>query len=477
MVLDRLKYWSVKNRNLLGVSLLALAVRLYWNLKVHPPLDYISSDMAGYLERANLLLESGPWKPYEFMTFFPYGTHFFIFLIKWFFGGNSREAIAIAFALLGALSVAYTYATAERISASKWVRRGVGLILISYYPWVSLGGYMLSETPFALGVSATAFYGLRLADEGRPRDAWLLGLALGLGATVRPQILISAAFFFLCFLLRRRVFHGFTPGLFARVAIPLALILAFSSARLYWHTGAARQGGQLGLVSTNGPLNFAFGRCHSGGIESVSPEGRSFFAPPSLGALRAYGAKHPSSPIQLDPAMGERLTVQGRMWDAKPLYDLSRACIEKTGYLRQVKYAVTHVILLWGYNIIWPDQTQKSRFRTPMMIWCNAHSIFLMPPAAAAMLLAFRRRRARSMLLALHVWGLVVMAMVYFGDTRYRAPYDGLIIILALQSYASAFRWLAARFQSWRERSRSEKTPSPPSLGSLAHPLTAGVIR
>jgi hypothetical protein len=453
MILERLTYWVARHRSLLGVSLLALAVRLYWNLKVHPPFDYTHSEMGAYLGRANLLLDNARWTPDPHLTLFPYGTHFFLFLVQWIFGRSNREAIAVAFALLGALAVAYTYATAARLSTHPWARRCIGLLLISYYPWISLGGYLLSETPFALGVSATAFYALRLADKGRPRDAWLLGLALGLGMTFGPQLLVSAAFLLLCFVLRRRVFHAVTPGVWARVAAPLALILAFSSARLYWHTGATSQGGQLGLVSTNGPIHFAFGRCHSTAITAFAPDGQGFFGPPSLGALRNYEAKHPSSPIKLDPALGEMLTFRGHMWDAKPIDELARECVKKTGYLRQVKYAVTHVILLWGYNLMWPDQEQKPKFRRPMMIWSDAHAIFLLPPAAAAMLLAFRRRRARSMLVALHVWGLVGMAMLYFGDTRYRAPYDGLIIILAVESYASAFRWLAFHLDSLRERS------------------------
>lgn len=457
MILKRLKYWSAKHRSLLGVSLLALAVRLYWNLKVHPPLDYIHSDMGAYLGRANLLLDNARWPPDPELTLFPYGTHFFVFLVQWLFGRGNREAIAVAFALVGALAVAYTYATAARLSTHRWARRCIGLILISYYPWISLGGYILSEAPFALGVSATAFYGLRLADKGRPGDAWRLGLALGLGMTFRPQLLVSAAFFLLFFLFRRRVFHGFTPGLWARVAVPLALILAFSSVRLYWHTGATSQGGQLGLVSTDGPIHFAFGRCHSTAITAFAPDGQGSLGPPSLGALRNHEARHPSSLIKLDPALGETLVFQGHMWDARPIDALARECVTKTGYLRQVKYAVTHVILLWGYNLLWPDQEQKPKFRRPMMIWSDAHAIFLLPPAAAAMLLAFRRQRARSMLVALHVWGLVAMAMLYFGDTRSRAPYDGLIIILAVESYASAFRWLAVRLDPLRDRLKPDK--------------------
>ena len=57
------------------------------------------------------------------------------------------------------------------------------------------------------------------------------------------------------------------------------------------------------------------------------------------------------------------------------------------------------------------------------------------------------------MLLAVHVWALLVVAMVYFGDTRLRAPYDGILITLAAVTYASipgAIR---------RRRSRATRAP------------------
>jgi hypothetical protein len=110
-----------------------------------------------------------------------------------------------------------------------------------------------------------------------------------------------------------------------------------------------------------------------------------------------------------------------------------------------------HVVLLWGYNTIWPD---GGKFRLPMAIAGGVHTVAFLPPAALAMFLAFRRRRARTMLLALHVWAVVAMAMLYFGDTRYRAPYDGVIIVLAIDTYVIAFRgvrsairWLRAKLR------------------------------
>jgi Dolichyl-phosphate-mannose-protein mannosyltransferase len=425
--------WLWKRRDVLLFTLAALAVRLVWNLRIHPPTDFAYSDMGGYLDRANQMIDkpgvTGPW-----LTLFPYGTHFFIFALKRAFGRDNTSAIGAGYAVLGTLAVAYTYATAERFIPRRWARRLVGLILVVYYPWISLGGYALSETPFALCVAASTFYALRLADLGRRGDAWWLGLWLGLGAAVRPQILVAVVFLAVHFVFRRRAWKHFTPGLGVRAAVPFALILGFSAYRVHVHTE------KWGLVSTNGPLNAVFGRCHNTGLEAVVPGSRGFFGPPAFGSLFQYGKEHKDALFTLDPILGEKLTIQGHMWDTEPNYKLAASCVRKTGLLKQARYALTHVVLLWGYNIIWPDQGQKPRWREPMAISQVAHNVVVLPAAAVALLLAFRRRRARAMVLALQVWSLFVTSMLYFGDTRYRAPYDGVLIVLAAATYLDVRR-------------------------------------
>jgi hypothetical protein len=74
-----------------------------------------------------------------------------------------------------------------------------------------------------------------------------------------------------------------------------------------------------------------------------------------------------------------------------------------------------------------------------MLVSCTAHNVVFLVPAALGLLLAFRRRRARAMLLACHVWSLLITSILYFGDTRYRAPYDGILILLAMAIYIDTF--------------------------------------
>jgi hypothetical protein len=448
-------------------------VRLWWNLDKHRPIDFAYSDMGGYLDRGNIMIDrpfvkaNGPWPfPYfpamarwifsrmeikgDWLALYPYGTHYFIGAVRKLFGRQNDRALGAAFAVLGTLAVSYTYATAARVVTRPWARFLTGVALVAYYPWISLGGYLLSETPFAFCVAGSAFYGLRLADLGRRRDAWLLGLFLGLGATVRPQILVAGVFLGLHFVLRRRAWRHFTPKLVAWALAPFAVVLAFSAAHFYYHTD------QWGLVSTNGPLNSVFGRCHNTGLDAITGGYRGFFGPPALGALLEHEKdarkRRQGRPLfTLDPVFAERLQISATMTDAEANRKLASACVAVAGLARELRFSVTHVVLLWGYNIPWPDQGQQPKWRKPMEISCALHNAVFLVPAAAALLLGFRRRRARSMLLGLHVFSLVVTAMLYFGDTRYRVPYDGLLIVLAMQTYVE----IAALLRRGVDRVRS----------------------
>jgi hypothetical protein len=434
----RLSAYLSKHRELLVVTLLALVVRLIWNLWVHPPLDYVFSDMAAYLERAQTGIDH-PDGRFGYFTLFPWGTHVLLGLVKRLFGREPRVAIGVLYAVMGALSVSFTFALARRFARRTWAPRVVGAVLVVYYPWLSLGGYVLSETPFTLFLCATAWSALRLADRGRPRDAWLFGLAIALASIFRPQILISFPLLAVHFVLRRKAWRRPRLAALPVILAPTLLVLAFSAMRVHWHTG------HYGGIAGNGPLNYAFGRCHATAIISTAPDRSNSFRPPSLGGLFAHEKEHPRSMFKLYPAMGTTLNVKGHMWDPEPMYALAGECIARTGLARQAMYAATHLALLWRFNVMWPD-SERERFRPCMAAAQMAHNVLVLPAAIVGIALAFRRRRARALLIAVHVLGLMIVAMIYFGDTRLRAPYDGLLVVIAIETYACAYRALRRRY-------------------------------
>lgn len=427
---------------LFGATLLALVIRLIWNLALHPPGDFITSDMRSYWMQSSGMLNA-PLQKDGSAIFFPYGTATLLTTVRAIFGQDNHVALAILYACLGALLVPLVYFLAARLTHAHQMPRIAALVTCFYYPFVSYGGYYLSELPFALCVTATALYSLRLADRGRARDAFLLGTAIAIGATFRPQILASIPLLLGVWIFRRREWPGFRGGHWFRLAIPIAFVAAFSVARFHYHTG------RWGFISGNGELNYAFGRCHAMTIESRAPFYFASFSPPPMGYLEYREKRDPDSFVRLDSALQKKIMLRGTLWTPDTFADLTRKCVETTGYARQMRYALIHVIMLWGFNNAWPDSADDF-YRYVMLAAGALHNIFFLLPMSMMFFASFRRAFSRHALLGVHIAALVIIAMLYFGDVRFRVPYDGLMIVLGLDGWRRIYGWLASgRWHTW----------------------------
>lgn len=430
-----------EQRWLLVLVIAALVVRLHWNLRVHPIGDYVYSDMRGYMRRANSLFEAW-WSPHEYDGFYPYGTHVLLYAVQALGDGpDDFRAIGIAYAIIGALVVGMAYLLARRVSHHRFVPPLVGAILVAYYPLVSLGGYALSEVPFSLCVVSSTYFLVRMAQDGRRRDAWAAGTLAALGTIVRPQILASIGLLGIFWLVFRRRMPNLRLGVMLHALLPIVLVLGFSAWRLHYHTG------RYGLISENGKFNQVFGRCHNTKIFALpdNPKRhRTSFGPPPLIQLQKREEKMPGAWPGLDPAIEVEITYTGYIGDAKILGDIIDRCVAKTGWRKQAEYALVNTLMLWRYNVMWPD-SGKGEWKEHARKWGVFHASLLATPALvmAALALVLRRRATGLALLALHVVGLLVVAAIYFGDTRLRTPYDPFLLVLALEGYATA-AWLVA---------------------------------
>lgn len=433
--------------------LAALAVRLHWNLHVHPLGDYIYSDMNGYVQRADRLLKE-PFEPHEYSAFFPFGTHWLVAAIKLLAGPERYDVLGVVYALMGAATAAMAYASARLASRFRVVPPLVGIVAIFYYPQLSLSGYILSEPPFAFFLGAALLSALRLAEHGKHRDAWLLGLFAGVGAWFRPQILLSAAFVGLYWIARRKDLPKIRFVHLAQSAIPLALALGLSATHLHFNTG------RLGLVSENGTFNLVFGRCHNGKIESL-PDGKGHghvhFRPPpflQVGHAEERARKEGREPaIRLDGVVGDVLSYKGYIGDKEQHWEYIRECVAKTGWWGQVKYSWTNVLLVWRYTIPWPD-SGRALWRGPARWWTHYHKVLLAIPALLALGFMFApgQRSARMGLVAVNLLALLVLAAVIFGGPRHRSPYDFIILLMALEVYALAVWYLGLGIKLFMDR-------------------------
>lgn len=443
------------------VFLYAFLVRALFDLAVQRPLEHGRSDMGGYIGRAMGMFDK-PFEPEPLVTFFPYGTHMLLFAVLRLFGRANFVAVGLVSAALGATAVAATYATARRLfgsaapSARNRLAIGVAVFFTLYPTWVHLGGFVLSEVPLSAAVALSTFFALRFVDEGRWRDAWLLGGTIAIGATFRPQLLAFVPMLAVAAVVRRKVWFQRTGPLrfVIALAVPIAVVLGASAARTHFHTG------KVGLVSTNGAFNFVFGRCHAAQLTAELSRGGSF-TPPSLNAIAKYRDHYGGDPlIPLDPALGKSISFSGQLWDEKPALALAKKCVEVTGPWRQAKYAASHVALLWFYNTVWPTSGILAT------VTAIVHAILVLPGLAIGVVLLFLRRDARLWILGAQAGGLVFTAMLVFGEARLRAPYDGVLDTLALAGYVAVVPRIVARVR--RRRSAAPRAPaaSPATDGS-----------
>ncbi len=479
----RLLAWAHRHRWILAVGVAALLVRLHWNLVVHPIGDYLYSDMSGYNRRANGVL-SAPFATHEYTVFFPYGTTWMVAALKLVFGGDNYPAFAVWYALLGSLVVWNTMWIVHRITPRVWVAPLAGGLLTVYYPLISIGGYLLSEIPFAACLTSAAFLLIRLHDEGRKSDAWAIGVLVGIGTAIRPQMLMSVGLVGIYWLIARKAFPKITWAMLGRVALPLIIVLIGSSARVYRHTG------EVGLVSTNGAINQVFGRCHNKGIYA-RPNARSpstiRFAPPPLIQLEAHSALNPDAWIRLDPVFGAddspiewlegfavdefgctrrtcrlpggEIEYRGYIGDQKLQRRLAAECVRRSGMAKQLYFGFVHMVQLWGYNSMWPDQADpKPKPDSPMQSWRALAEfwrrlnmiLFALPALISLLWLARPHADPRRALLVLQFAAVLAVAAMYIGGVRFRLPYDPFIIALAVLVLEAA----VLRGRSWRERRR-----------------------
>ncbi len=492
-----------REAGVLIIAVLAVASRLVWNLRVHPPREYVFSDMFTYFASAQDFATQPLDLATPHLSFYPWGTYAFLGMIRRFLmaPGVCPKTVAnniaatgcapmdIGLALLGAMGVIYTTLIARRLTSLKmesgclvpiaegrWRYFPIGLFTVVYYPLLAQTGYYLSEGPFFAGLSAMTFHYLRFADTGKKRDAFLAGMFGGLAAIVRPQALVSVALLLLFSFFRRRSLRGIRLAGLVSMALPLICILTFSAIRTTRHI-RKHDPTEMALVSTNDALNYAFGRCHAIAIEAHAPHYSAFFGPPSLGSLH-FGVKKRLeaglwSPLTLDPAfppdakcdsnkkrlqnnqpMEPCIEFSGKMWDRDVLQVLAKKCIEKTGWARQAYYAVTHVLIGFGFNVTWPDSAQRDTLRATvlgvpvwagrqvMAAWQVGFAVVILPFAITACILSFRRKDARNGILAMHLWATVIVSALYFGETRLRTPYDFCLIVLGLDCAGRFFRSL-----------------------------------
>jgi len=398
------------------------AIRAAWVLSLHPPLDHLYSDMGGYFDRAMKLASGGGIDRYD--AFYPPGTHW-ILAVPLFIFGFDRTGLWAGAAVWWALS-AFTPFAMWRFARYHLTIPAAALtaIFVSFWPiHIAYAGYFLSETPSMallvgslwLAARASVIRGLR-----GYRSYLGAGVLGGLAVANRPALIanLAVAIVSLPRTARLRALAG--------VGVGAAAILATV---IVYNTAAA---GKLTLTSENSGLTFWIGHCNVHAVKTSDPRTGTFFVF--------------SSPPAFQRGSGKDYEFTDHMvWDQDFFYGLAFDCIRQDGvaHLRTLARGVLDMTLT---SVPWPMAVEPDL--GPRIGFTNALYSVALPVilAGAVWLIRERRRRgepAGEAVMLAHFACVLLTAVLFFGDPRYRQPYD--LFALALAASLIAYFFVAKR--------------------------------
>jgi 4-amino-4-deoxy-L-arabinose transferase-like glycosyltransferase len=405
---------------LAALFVLALGLRLAFGLWLHPPGEFVFSDMWVYDHRAGRLLsgELGPWD-----TFTPVGYPALLAGMYALFGRNF-PAIAVVHALFGAASTLLVQRIGRRVPG-----RAVALIsasLVAIHPALVLySGLLLSETSFGFLLLASLWLLLRMAERPSIARAALAGSVLGLATVVRPNLLAFAPLLvpWLWVVAGRRLLsalrHAALIG--ACALVPIAGACVHNS----------RLAGRLTGPATNGGLNFYLNFAE---VRSVRfPEGT---------------IEHKIQPV---PNAVHDSTDE---WVERPFYD------DRHYFARGVRLIVERPLRLGralrnvfegsgiGRQRYWPSWRPIGLLLSGVSI--AFFVVALIPSFLHVGWLAIRRRllapeEAPRLLLATAAFSVFLTMWLFLGDPRVRVPFDPIFVLLGVDGGRRALGWLLER--------------------------------
>ncbi|MBL9099596.1 MAG: phospholipid carrier-dependent glycosyltransferase [Myxococcales bacterium] len=427
-------------RVLLWLAVAALVTRLLWVLLIHPPGDYVFSDMGMYVKRARDLVNVGVQSGVRDLAWQAYGTHYLLAVPFKIFGPEAPyRAAGVLWGLLGALAVPLTYLVACRVLPTLRLAAIAGVIALLWYPNLSTTGYFLSETPFLAFQLLAVHWLLRVLQEGRM--AWPAGLAAACAFMLRPQSSIFFAMVLLLWLVNFRRLPWVRWRQLVGVGLPLVAALLFSLWRYHSHTG--RWDG----IAENANMNLTAGRCHNIVTQAFKKpadlkkseknhntnDGRRVSLPGFRTLAKVFPHDHP---LGLRPAMeSETIRFVGYIGDPWLNQKIRQECYRRTGVLGQLRYSVVNLMLQWFIAKQWPDNSKgKEYFLGVSEVFRHGFQIVVLVPSLIGMGVALGRwrRRPAHTLVALVLLGSMITAAIFFGEVRLRTPYDPYAVILAL---------------------------------------------
>ena len=387
-------------------------IRIIWGLVIHPPLDYVYSDMEGYVGRAQRLATGFGLQQSD--AFFPPGTHMLLAVPMTLFG-TERAGLWAGAILWCALSCAIPF-FAWRFARLLLTPAAAALTALFCALWplyVTYGGFFTSETPSLAFLLASLWAGYAAVLSSGPRAGWLGLVAGGLGGVAianRPQLVLNLAVLAVPLLFRPR------RQALAGIAVGMAAVLAGT----VLHNSAAADK-PTGL-SENAGVNFWIGHCDVYSVTNYDSARDSTF--------------RIINPVWLQLQRGDSYYFVDRpVADQGFFYERGLRCIEKDG-LGHVRLVARNVLDITATTIPWPQVGEDGQ-RGVVRVSNLAYSLVLPLVVIYSLSIVWRRRASGhpsgEAVVLLQLACALVVAIIFFGDPRLRSTYDvfGLALLAA----------------------------------------------
>jgi 4-amino-4-deoxy-L-arabinose transferase-like glycosyltransferase len=389
-------------------------VRIIWGLVIHPPFDYLYSDMGAYVERAQRLAAGAGLQRSD--ALFPPGTHILLAAPMTLFG-TERAGLWAGAVLWCALSAAIPL-FAWRLARLLLTPAAAALtaLFCAFWPlYITYGGYFTSETPSLAFLLASLWAGYRAGRLSGSQAGWL-GLAAGMlgGVAVanRPQLILNLAVLAVPMLFRLRRQTLTLIGIVAGSALILAGTVLHNSAAAGKPTG----------LSENAGLNFWIGHCDVHDVTTVDPTRNITFTF--------------ANPVWTQLGRGGTYYFEGRLvWEQRFFYQMGLRCIERDG-LGHVRVMATNVLNMSATTVPWPQVNEDGQ-RGVVRLSNLAYSLLLPLIVLDSIFVLIRRpasgRSSGEAVILLHLACALLVAIFFFGDPRVRSSYDvfGLALLAA----------------------------------------------
>jgi 4-amino-4-deoxy-L-arabinose transferase-like glycosyltransferase len=351
--------------------------------------------------------------------------------------------MGVALAAIGAALPVATYFIARDATGSLRLGLVCGLVAAFWFPLIALGGYLLSDVPFAAFLASASALWLAALRRGNLVLAFCSGCAAAAAFVFRPQLIVSVVLYAALGALslrrarERREFAG--CGLAVAAAIPLLVVMVISAVRFTDLTGRA------GLIAGNVAINRLFSACHVERFRLVNPLGEveMDLAPPEFVQAWRGVALAPSGLLIPEE---RNITLVGTARDPPSLRDAMNRCNTRRGLSGVVLKRAINVSLLFFGSIPWPISTEPTKSSIARS-WEHFGLVCVVLPGFFSLTGRIRKGacdRAR-LLSSVHILAILSIAVVFFGSPRLRAAYDPFFLVLACATWSDAHAKLKDR--------------------------------